>query len=167
MKKKNTILVIDDEPAILKVMEANLKQAGYHVHTAESGLAGLEKLKSEAFDTVISDYSMPQLTGLELLEEMKKLAIDVPVLVVTAYGTIDKAIEAMKDGAADYLVKPFEPEVLVATISQYISQNDSDFTMIAIDPMMQEVASLAKRVSGSDATVMITGKSGTGKAYCD
>ncbi|MFK5894822.1 MAG: sigma-54 dependent transcriptional regulator [Pseudomonadota bacterium] len=162
-KTNTSILVVEDDFSLREAIVDTLELAGYDVLDADNGRMALDIIEKEAISLVISDVQMPKMNGHQLLKQIKRNYSDIPVLLMTAYGTIDKAIEAMKDGAADYLVKPFEPEVLVATISQYISQNDSDFTMIAIDPIMQEVASLAKRVAGSDATVMISGKSGTGK----
>jgi two-component system, response regulator FlrC len=158
-----SILVVEDDFSLREAIVDTLDLAGYDVMDADNGRMALEIIEKEAIDLVISDVQMPKMNGHQLLKQLKRNFPDIPVLLMTAYGTIDKAIEAMKDGAADYLVKPFEPEVLVTTVSQYIGQNDSDYTMIAIDPIMQEVANLAKRVAGSDATVMISGKSGTGK----
>ena len=158
-----SILVVEDDFSLREAIVDTLDLAGYDVLDADNGRMALEIIEKEAIDLVISDVQMPKMNGHQLLKQIKRNFPDIPVLLMTAYGTIDKAIEAMKDGAADYMVKPFEPEVLVTTVSQYIGQNDSDCTMIAVDPIMQEVASLAKRVAGSDATVMISGKSGTGK----
>ena len=113
-------------------------------------------------DIVISDVQMPKMDGHQLLKQIKRL-YDLPVLLMTAYGTISKAIEAMKDGAVDYLVKPFEAEVLVSVVSRYIGKSIEEHEMIADSSKMQNISQLAKRVAASDATVMIGGSSGTGK----
>jgi len=158
-----SILVVEDDFSLREAIVDTLDLAGYQVMGADNGRMALDVIEKEDISMVISDVQMPKMNGHQLLKQIKRTYPDIPVLLMTAYGTIDKAIVAMKDGAADYMVKPFEPEVLVSTVSQYISQDDSDYHMIAVDPLMIEVSSLAKRVAGSDATVMISGKSGTGK----
>jgi len=158
-----SILVVEDDFSLREAIVDTLDLAGYQVFGADNGRMALEIIENKAVSMVISDVQMPKMNGHQLLKQIKRNYPDIPVLLMTAYGTIDKAIVAMKDGAADYMVKPFEPEVLVSTVNQYISQYDSDYEMIAVDPIMQDVANMAKRVAGSDATVMISGKSGTGK----
>nr|WP_198263998.1 sigma-54 dependent transcriptional regulator [sulfur-oxidizing endosymbiont of Gigantopelta aegis] len=111
---------------------------------------------------MISDVQMPKMDGHQMLKQIKR-HYDVPVLLMTAYGTISKAIEAMKDGAVDYLVKPFEAEVLVSVVSRYVGKSIEDHQMIAESVSMKQITQLSKRVAASDATVMIGGSSGTGK----
>jgi two-component system response regulator FlrC len=158
-----SILVVEDDFSLREAIVDTLDLAGFDVLDADNGRMALDVIDTNNITMVISDVQMPKMNGHQLLKQVKRHYPDIPVLLMTAYGTIDKAIEAMKDGAVDYLVKPFEPEVLVTTVNQYISQADTDFTMIAEDASMQEIVSLAKRVAVSDATVMINGKSGTGK----
>jgi len=163
---QSTVLVVEDDMSLREAITDTLELAGYHVIQADNGRNALDQIENEnsqSIDMVITDVQMPKMNGHQLLKQLKRLHPDLPVLLMTAYGTIDKAIEAMKDGATDYLVKPFEPEVLVSAISQYIGDSNVSFTMIAEDPSMQELCSLAKRVANSDATVMISGSSGTGK----
>jgi len=167
---QSTVLVVEDDLSLREALTDTLELAGYHVVQTENGRAALDYIESEqkgmsdnAIDMVISDVQMPKMNGHQLLKHIKRLHPELPVLLMTAYGTIDKAIEAMKDGATDYLVKPFEPEVLITAVSQYIGEKNTTLTMIAEDPAMQELSSLARRVADSDATVMISGSSGTGK----
>jgi DNA-binding NtrC family response regulator len=179
MKNKNTILVIDDEPAILKVMEANLKREGYDVHTAENAVVALEKLQVESFDTIIVDYLMPELTGLDLIEKIKSLKIDVPVIVVTAHGTIEQAVKAMKMGAANYLTKPVNYDELLSVVKNAVDQHTlkeevkrlrrevtsrySFDQIIGKNEKMEAIFSLVGDVAETDATVLIRGETGTGK----
>ena len=159
------ILVVEDDEALREALVDTLEMAGYNVLEADNGRAALEQLHAdEAFeiDIVISDVQMPKMDGHQLLKQIKR-QYDLPVLLMTAYGTINKAIEAMKDGAVDYLVKPFEAEVLVSVVSRYVGKSVDDHHMIAESIQMQKISQLAKRVAASDATVMIGGSSGTGK----
>lgn len=159
------ILVVEDDEALREALLDTLEMAGYNVLEADNGRAALEQLAAdEAFeiDIVISDVQMPKMDGHQLLKQIKR-QYDIPVLLMTAYGTISKAIEAMKDGAVDYLVKPFEAEVLVSVVSRYVGKSIDDHHMIAESVPMQKISQLAKRVAASDATVMIGGSSGTGK----
>lgn len=159
------ILVVEDDEALREALTDTLELGGYNVLEADNGRAALEHLANDELseiDIVISDVQMPKMDGHQLLKQIKR-NYDLPVLLMTAYGTISKAIDAMKDGAVDYLVKPFEAEVLVSVVSRYIGKNIEDHQMIAESVNMQKIAQLAKRVAASDATVMIGGSSGTGK----
>lgn len=166
ISNQSTVLVVEDDLSLREALTDTLELAGYDVVQADNGRSALdyvENPQNPLVDMVISDVQMPKMNGHQLLKHLKRLRPELPVLIMTAYGTIDKAIEAMKDGATDYLVKPFEPEVLVSAVSQFIGDTNMNFTMIAEDPSMQELSNLAKRVADSDATVMISGSSGTGK----
>ncbi len=159
------ILVVEDDEALREALSDTLDMAGYNVQEANNGRAALEQLAQDnarEIDIVISDVQMPKMDGHQLLKQIKR-QYDLPVLLMTAYGTISKAIEAMKDGAVDYLVKPFEAEVLVSVVSRYIGKTVEDHQMIAESEAMKNLAQLAKKVAASDATVMIGGSSGTGK----
>jgi two-component system response regulator FlrC len=159
------ILVVEDDEALREALVDTLEMAGYNVIEADNGRAALEQLaedKAFEIDIVISDVQMPKMDGHQLLKQIKRQS-DLPVLLMTAYGTINKAIEAMKDGAVDYLVKPFEAQVLVSVVSRYIGKNIENHQMIGESSAMQKIAQLAKKVAASDATVMIGGSSGTGK----
>lgn len=159
------ILVVEDDEALREALVDTLEMGGYNVLEADNGRTALEQLaqdESSEIDIVISDVQMPKMDGHQLLKQIKR-HYDLPVLLMTAYGTISKAIEAMKDGAVDYLVKPFEAEVLVSVVSRYVGKTIEDHQMIAESSSMQKIAQLSKRVANSDATVMIGGSSGTGK----
>lgn len=159
------ILVVEDDDALREALVDTLEMGGYNVLEADNGRSALEHLaqdEANEIDIVISDVQMPKMDGHQLLKQIKR-HYDLPVLLMTAYGTISKAIEAMKDGAVDYLVKPFEAEVLVSVVSRYAGKSIEDHQMIAESASMQKIAQLSKRVAASDATVMIGGSSGTGK----
>jgi len=169
MKKNNPqaplILVVEDDEALREALLDTLEMGGYNVLEADNGRSALDILGQDEFseiDIVISDVQMPKMDGHQLLKQIKR-HYDLPVLLMTAYGTISKAIEAMKDGAVDYLVKPFEAEVLVSVVSRYAGKSVEEHQMIAESVSMQKIAQLSKRVAGSEATVMIGGSSGTGK----
>lgn len=106
---------------------------------------------------------MPQMSGDVLLKRVKTLYPDIPVVLMTAYGTIEQAVDAMRDGAVDYMVKPFEAEVLINMVSRYVGHSDNDTDMITVDSASSELAVVARRVADSEASIMITGESGTGK----
>ena len=159
------ILVVEDDDALREALCDTLEMAGYNTIEADNGRTALDYLAQDIMrqiDIVISDVQMPKMDGHQLLKQLKR-QYDIPVLLMTAYGTISKAIEAMKDGAVDYLVKPFEAEVLVSVVSRYIGKTVEDHQMIAESLSMQKISQLAKKVAASDATVMIGGSSGTGK----
>ncbi|MCU7837405.1 MAG: sigma-54 dependent transcriptional regulator [gamma proteobacterium symbiont of Taylorina sp.] len=169
LKKNNPqaplILVVEDDEALREALVDTLDMGGYNILEADNGRTALEQLAADTFseiDIVISDVQMPKMDGHQLLKQIKR-HYDLPVLLMTAYGTISKAIEAMKDGAVDYLVKPFEAEVLVSVVSRYVGKSIEDHQMIAESASMQKINQLAKRVADSNATVMIGGGSGTGK----
>jgi two-component system response regulator FlrC len=158
------ILVVEDDADLQAALCDTLTLAGYKTLTASDGLAALEILKQQAVDMVITDIQMPQMDGHELLKKIKAQWQDLPVMLMTAYGSIQMAVEAMRDGAVDYLSKPFEAEVLVAMVNQYVGENEESVNdMVAEDMRSRELADLAKRVSNSDATIMLMGESGVGK----
>ena len=169
LKKNNAqaslILVVEDDEALREALVDTLELGGYNVIEADNGRSALEQLAHDELsevDMVISDVQMPKMNGHQLLKHIKR-HYDLPVLLMTAYGTISQAIEAMKDGAVDYLVKPFEAEVLVSVVSRYVANSINEHHMIAESESMKKINQLAKRVAESEATVMIGGSSGTGK----
>ncbi len=158
------ILVVEDDADLRTALCDTLALAGYKIQTASDGLAAVEILQCESIDMVITDIQMPSMNGHELLKKIKSQWPDIPVMLMTAYGSIQMAVEAMRDGAVDYLSKPFEAEVLVAMVNQYVGERDADISnMIAEDPRSRELVVLAKRVADSDATIMLMGESGVGK----
>lgn len=158
-----TILVVEDDESLSEALEDTLQMAGYTVRTAENGLLALRQLEEEAVDLIISDINMPKMDGHSLLKKVRAQFPDIPMILMTAYGTIQQAVDAMRDGAVDYMVKPFEAEVLVNMVSQYIGSAGADEDMIVADERSLELARIAMKVADSDATIMITGESGVGK----
>ena len=157
------ILVVEDDQALAEALQETLLTAGYQVVMAEHGRMALAELENETVDLIVSDINMPQMSGDTLLKRVKTLYPDIPMMLMTAYGTIEQAVDAMRDGAVDYLVKPFEAEVLVNMVSRYVGERREETEMIVADRSSSELAAMAKRVAESDATIMITGESGAGK----
>ena len=116
--RAQSILVVDDESDMRMALSHALSRSGYSVETASSGFEALEKFKSEQFSMVITDLKMPEMSGMEVLDEIKKLSPQIPVIMITAYGTINNAVEAMKEGASDYILKPFSSETLDAAVKK-------------------------------------------------
>lgn len=160
---KATVLIVEDDTALREALCDTLSLSGYQVTAAADGVEALRTLEHDDIRMVISDVQMKPMDGHVLLKRIKALHPDMPVVLTTAYGTISKAVEAMRDGAADYLVKPFEAQVLVNMVSRYINIDSDDSDLIVADPRSKSIAELAKRVASTDVTVMITGESGTGK----
>jgi len=161
-----TVLVVENDPVLCEVLSETLQLEKYHVLTAANGEDALNCLeKNRDISLLISDVQMQPMDGGELLRLTKARFPELPVILMTAYGTIEKAVQAMHDGANDYLVKPFEASTLVEIVEQYITPTIdlNDDTMIAIDRRSQEMIQVAKRVAATEATVMITGESGVGK----
>ena len=164
--QESSVLVVEDDKSLLEALCDTLELAGFRVHAATSGPEALKLLESHAVGMVISDVQMEPMDGLALMRRIKAKRPELPVLLMTAYGTIQKAVAAMRDGAADYLVKPFEAEVLVNTVTRYLGSRttgESDLDLVGDDPKTQALRELARRVAESKATVLITGESGTGK----
>jgi len=158
------ILIVEDDYELLEALSDTLSQAGYDVVTASDGEQALSLLADTAVNLVVSDIQMPNINGQQLLKNIREQHTDIPVMLMTAYGSIQQAVDAMRDGAVDYLVKPFEAEVLVNMVSRYIGQpSDEASAMIVADAKSVDLLKLAKKVADSDATVMITGESGVGK----
>ncbi len=161
---QSSILVVEDDAPLREALCETLKLAGYETLEADDGRSAMTMLASENIDMVVSDVQMKYMDGHALLKEIKAQWQGLPVLLMTAHGTIQKAVDAMHNGAADYLVKPFEADVLVNMVSRFISPQASDNTdFIAAADSSKELRELASRVARSDATIMITGESGSGK----
>ncbi len=179
MRKKTRILVVDDELAIRVSLGEWLRRDGHHVEVAECGAAALELIKTQSFDVMIVDIKMPGMNGLEVLEEVRKIDPDLPNVMMTAYGSIESAVEAMKLGATDYVVKPFDPAeigMLVKRILEHrrlrrehelLKHRESKFAEIGLlagdSAALRKVFDLVDDVAATDSVVLITGESGTGK----
>ena len=174
-----TILVVDDEKNYLLVLKELLVDEGYEVLTAQSGANALAILSETELDLVVTDMKMPGMSGLELLERLKQKDPQLPVVMMTAFGTVEKAVEAMKKGAFDYISKPFDNESLKKTVAtalkmwrvikenRFLSQELKDkfgpSDLIGNSPAIQQVRDLIQKVAVTKATVLVTGESGTGK----
>lgn len=157
------ILIVEDDASLAEALLDTLEASGFEgVHAAHGGEA-LEQLQLAPFQLVVSDVHMQGMDGHALLREIKDSQPELPVLLMTAYASVEKAVQAMRDGAADYLMKPFEADVLVATVSRYALSEHADGQPVAEDPTTVELLRLARRVARSEATVMLTGESGSGK----
>src|SRR5947208_8997893 len=178
--RKGTILVVDDEEIMREILETLLTREGYEVRLAASGQEGLDLARALPFDAAIVDIMMPGLNGIEALEELKRIDEDLAVIIITAYGSIESAIAAMKGGAFDYITKPFKnEEVLVVvrnaierrrlvhenrTLRQNIQERYHKFAnIIGRSPKMRQVFDLIIQAAPSRSTILIQGESGTGK----
>ncbi len=158
------VLVVEDDAALRASLCDTLRLAGIEAVEAPDGAAALELLEDDGFELVVSDVQMPELDGMELLRAVKGTGLGAPVLLMTAHGSVEQAVEAMRHGAADYLIKPFEAEVLVGKVASYLGAGPgTQEAFLAVDPASRELFRLAERVAASDVTVMITGESGSGK----
>jgi DNA-binding NtrC family response regulator len=174
-----TILIADDDSSFRRVLEYQLKQAGYAVLKAEDGKQALEIFSQNRCDAVLTDLDMPELTGNELLKSIKQQSPDTPVIVITAFGTIDSAVEAMKAGAFNYVTKPVNQAALLHTLDQALrfagliteNRNLRDAVsaafrfegIVGTSKAMHRVINQATQLARVDTTVLITGESGTGK----
>jgi len=158
------ILVVEDDFGLREALVDTLTLAGFECVEADSGEAALLQLKETDVDMVISDVQMGGMSGLNLLKNIKNSFPDLPVLIMTAYGTINDAVQAMKDGASNYMAKPFAPEVLLNLVNQYMpAELDGDNQPVVADVRSVELLQLAKKVATTDASVMVLGPSGSGK----
>ncbi len=158
------ILVVEDDAGLREALVDTLNLAGYECVEADSGEDALLKLKNQQVQLVVSDVNMGGMSGLSLLKSIKSLWPNLPMLIMTAYGTIDDAVQAMRDGACNYMAKPFAPEVLLNMVNQYLPLPTNDkHTPIAVDNRSIELLKLAKKVATTDASVMVLGPSGSGK----
>ena len=159
------ILIVEDDHALREALLDTASLAGFEATGAADGRAALAALAHGRFDLVISDIQMEPMDGHHLLREIRSRHRDLPVVLMTAYESIQSAVSALRDGATDYLVKPFEAEVLVARIADWLPPAPTPLPddVVAIDASSRQVFDLARRVAQSDASVMITGESGVGK----
>jgi len=159
-----TILIVEDDVSLRDALCDTLSMTDYTVLTADGGMAALDILAEQKVAMVISDVQMESMDGHTLLKKIKSRWESIPVILMTAYGTIQKAVESMRDGAVDYLVKPFEAEVLISMVSRYVGNASADNdNFIAVDQESKDIFETGARVADSDATLLITGESGSGK----
>jgi len=157
------VLIVEDDASLREALFDSLANDDVPVLTADSGPAALELLDREEIGLVVSDLQMQPMDGATLLGRIRDLHPSLPAVLMTAYGTVENAVEAMRNGAADYLVKPFGADQLLEIVERYLDPAASDAGPIAGDPASRELLSMAERVAATDATVTISGESGTGK----
>ena len=162
---KAQILIVEDDADLRDAVKSTAEMGGYTTMCATDGAEALQLLKAHSFDAVISDVQMEPVDGNELLKEIRKTNQTLPVILMTAFGSIADAVEAMRDGASDYLAKPFDAEVLISQLATWIEQPGDSFEGEAIfeDPTSKNLLSLVQKVATSDSSVLLTGESGVGK----
>jgi DNA-binding NtrC family response regulator len=174
---KARILIVDDEADIRETLGDRLEAEGYAVMAAGDGAEGLERIRREAPEVVLLDLNMPVMDGMEVLSRIKAEGLDPTVVMITAYGTIERAVQAMKAGAYDFIPKPFDPDHIRVVVAKAVERerlrHDNAFfreqtrgaapPLIGSAPGMQEVLRIGRRAADSSATVLLLGESGTGK----
>lgn len=177
MNANANILVVDDDPDIREVLKDRLESLGYNVFAAASGVEALELLEKQNPQIVLMDIEMPEMSGLEALKEIRKRQIDITVVMITAHGTIERAVEAIRQGAYDFIPKPFEPDHIALIVQRALErerlkrgvevlsdQVGERYRLITgKSPKMAEAIDLAKKSATSRSTVLLLGESGTGK----
>jgi nitrogen regulation protein NR(I) len=179
LPERKQILVVDDEPNLRRVLAAQLERDGYDIHAAEDGEEALGILREHHIDLVITDLRMPKLDGMDLLRRVVELDSEMPVVMLTAHGTVDNAVEALKTGAFDYITKPFDQAEVRTIVKKALRTRDLSATdasrvadgapggarygIIGQSPGILELYSVLDRVADTPTTVLITGESGTGK----
>ena len=179
MSDPATLLIADDDPGLRESLERTLTREGFRVILASDGRGALERLQGGGIDLVVTDLKMPGLTGIEVLRAAKAIAPDVDVILLTAFGTVEEAVKAMKDGAYDFLTKPFRREQLLKLISKALERRDlieqnralkkqledlrAKGQVIGSSPAFRRMMTLVEQVADSSATVLIQGESGAGK----
>ena len=168
------VLVVDDEPTIREIIKIELESHGYTVFTAEDVANAIKIHKTNYIDAFILDIRMPNIDGFYLLQNLRKNSKDIVIIMMTAYGTIDGAVLAMKMGANDYITKPFDNEELIEKLDQHIKikakklkllnpvKNEEHY-LIGNSQLMQQIKNRILKVKDLDTTILITGESGTGK----
>ena len=170
------ILVIDDERAIRNTLKEILEMESHEVETAENGRIALDKAKQQQYDIIFSDIKMPEMDGMELLTALREAEIDSPVVMISGHGTIETAVECIKKGAFDFIIKPIDLNRLLITTKNALEKKtlqrsakvltkkvSSKYQMIGESPAIQHVRDLINKVAPTDARVLITGENGTGK----
>jgi len=179
LPEKKQVLIVDDEPNLRKILSAQLTRDGYDVMIAEDGEQGLSMLKENHIDMVITDLKMPKVDGMTLLKEALREDPELPIVMITAHGTVDTAVEALKSGAFDYLTKPFDKDEVRQIVAKALKTKElsgaeasqsgasgasgARFGIIGQSPGITDLYAVLERVADTPTTVLITGESGTGK----
>ncbi len=157
------ILVVDDDPQMRSALKEAIQRMGFSVVVCDGGAEGLNKLQQSGYQLVVTDMNMPKMDGLTFLKEIRRRIGNLPVLVITGFGTVENAVESMKEGATDYLMKPFSFDSLKKALDSIISRAAAGKDMLAESPEMKRIVALAENLAANDITVLINGESGTGK----
>ncbi len=161
---RKSILVVDDEKNQREILETILSGEGYDVTTASSGEAAMKFVESRRFDLVLTDLKMTGMSGLDLLKELTNFDKSIIVILLTAHGSVDSAVDALRLGAFDYLQKPYDSEKLLETVSRSLQKLSTlDAEIVSVSPEMDKVKKLILKIAKSNSTVLIRGESGTGK----
>jgi len=161
---KRKILLLDDEESLIKWLSYALEQKGYNVFATTEPEHALKRIKEEKFDCVISDIKMPQIDGFEFLRRIRKIFPDVPVIFITAYGSMESAINAIRDRASDYILKPFSIDELVLRLKANLGKTEiAAYEIVGESRQIKHVLDLVDKIAATDTTVLILGESGTGK----
>jgi len=177
MSKRPKILIVDDELNIRRILQMAFEKVGYDAITAEDGRTALMELEKQRFDVVITDVTMPGMTGYELQRLINEAAPEIPVIIMTAFGTIPQAVAAIRNGAFEYITKPFDLDQLKKVVANAVDQGNEpkkqvrkakksvlgDEPFLAVSDSMRQVLETVKQVADSRATIMIGGESGVGK----
>ncbi|MBI5607151.1 MAG: sigma-54-dependent Fis family transcriptional regulator [Deltaproteobacteria bacterium] len=159
----NPILVVDDDHQMRTALKEAISRVGFQAILAGDGQEALHKLDQTHFSMIVTDMKMPRMDGLSLLKEIRRKIGNIPILVITGFGTIQDAVEVMKEGASDYLLKPFSFETLMNKIRSLMERLHQERTLLTDNPKMMRVLKIAEEVAPSDTSVLIYGESGTGK----
>ncbi|NNF51008.1 MAG: sigma-54-dependent Fis family transcriptional regulator [Gammaproteobacteria bacterium] len=163
MSAGDPVLIVEDDAELRDALAQTLAVSGCEVVTATDGSEALAAMQDQRFSVVVTDFQMQPMDGHALLCRIRERHPDMPVLLMTGHGSIERAVRAMRDGASDYLVKPFEISELLTRIERLSAPRTLDDGLVAEDPLTQSVLALASRVAAADATVLLCGESGTGK----
>ena len=179
-RRSETILIVDDEEAQREALAGYLRKRGFHVHTADRAAAALQVVEDQVIDLILTDYRMPDMDGTAVLREARRITPDIEVILITAYGSVSGAVDAMREGAFHYLEKPVDLDALDAVVERALerrhlvsenrrlkarlSEDQVELQgIISVDPAMEEALNVAARAAPSQASVLILGESGTGK----
>jgi nitrogen regulation protein NR(I) len=177
LPERKQVLIVDDEPNLRKILSAQLSRDGYDVMTAEDGEQGLAMLKEHHIDLVITDLKMPKVDGMTLLKKALEEEPELPIVVITAHGSIDTAVEALKTGAFDFVTKPFDKDEVRQIVAKALKTRElrgadatpapasqgARFGIIGVSQAIVDLYAVLERVADTPTTVLITGESGTGK----
>jgi DNA-binding NtrC family response regulator len=177
--EKPSVLIVEDEAKLRRLIELQLAEDGFHAESAGDAETGLQLLNKKPFDLIVTDFKLPGMTGLEFLHAVKRANAAIPVVIMTAYGTVESAVEAMKEGASDYVLKPFSLAELVLVIrkeltSRHLREENRNLrealgrryeyaNIVARGEKMQAVLAMVERVAPTNSTVLLGGESGVGK----